>query len=134
MTRVFDSGAILAWMRDEPGATLVEAALHDAGSTRAIHVLNLAEVFYDQRRIGGEEFAQTSLDTLILLGMDVREDLDALFWQDAGRIKADFARISLADCCELALTCRLGGTFLTTDRHEMDRDEIKALCDIEFIR
>ena len=68
--------------------------------------------------------------------MDVqtREDLDASLWQDAARVKADYGRVSLADCCGLALARRLRGTFLTTDKHELDRDEIRVLCPIEFIR
>lgn len=134
MTRVFDSSALLAWLRDEPGVDVVDAELHNADNDRIVHALNLTEVFYDQRRLGGEPLAQAALDLFAATGMQVREDLDAAFWQDAGRIKADYRRVSLADCCGLALARRVGGTFLTTDKHELDRDEIRALCDIEFVR
>jgi len=134
MTYVFDSSALLAWLKDEPGADTVDVALHDRDSVRLVHALNLAEVFYDQRRTGGEEFAQGALELLGASGLQAREDLDAALWQDAARIKADHRRISLADCCGLALARRAGGTFLTTDKHELDRDEVKALCPIQFIR
>ena len=134
MICVFDSSALLAWLRNEPGADVVDAALHDPAMNRFVHALNLAEVYYDQRRALGEQLAQNRLDTLYLLGVTAREDLDAAFWQDAARIMADYGKVSLADCCGLALTRRVGGTFLTSDRHEMDRDEILALCPIQFIR
>lgn len=42
--------------------------------------------------------------------------------------------VSLADCCGLALARRTGGTFLTTDKHELERLRDLGVCPIEFIR
>jgi len=134
MTSVLDASAMLAYLRCEAGRDAVAALFAADDDTCYAHALNMTEVFYDQRRAGGEDFAQMRLDALETLGVHTREDLDTGLWQDAGRIKADYARVSLADCCGLALARRLGAVFFTTDRHEMDRDEILALCPIRFIR
>ena len=66
-------------------------------------------------------------------GIQVREDMDDDFWQSAGRIKADFRRISLADCFCAALAERVDGEVVTADQ------EFKPLADagdhkVSFIR
>ncbi len=134
MKCVFDSSALLAHTRGEPGSSVVHALLYDKANTLLVHALNLTEVFYDERRAADEGTAQATLAALYAAGLQTREDLDPDFWQGAGRIKADYRRISLADCCGLALAQRVGGTFVTADKHELDRDEIRALCPIRFIR
>ena len=131
---VSDASALLALLRGEEGAGVTDAALRDPGNACYVHALNLTEVFYDRRRADGEEAAQIALETLQNLGIQAREDLDAAFWQDAGRIKADYRRVSLADCCGVALTRRVGGTFVTTDHHELDPLEAAGVCPIRFIR
>jgi len=42
--------------------------------------------------------------------------MDDDFWQEAGRIKADFRRISLADCFCAALAARIDGEVVTADK------------------
>jgi hypothetical protein len=46
--------------------------------------------------------------------------MDLLFWQRAGRLKAEIKRISLADCFGLILSAVLNAEFVTADRHEME--------------
>lgn len=134
MICVLDASALLALARDEPGADAVDALVSEEGNACFAHALNLCEFYYDQRRAGGESFAQEKLRELVDLGLLPREDLDAGFWQDAGRIKADWARVSLADCCGIALARRLGGVFYTTDHHELDRLADSGAFPIDFLR
>lgn len=56
-----------------------------------------------------------------------------MIWQDLARIKAG-PNPSFADCFCLALARRLSALVLTTDHLDLDKDEIKTLCTIEFIR
>lgn len=134
MTCVLDSSALLAFLFDEKGADVVKALLKDARHARCSHAMNLCEVFYIVRRDHGEEVAQEKLAEIMAVGLQPCDDLDAPFWQDAGRIKADFRRVSLADCCGVSLTRRLGGTFYSADHHELDALDAAGLCKIHFIR
>jgi predicted nucleic acid-binding protein len=43
-------------------------------------------------------------------------------------------KVSLADCCAIALTNRVGGTLLTSDHHELDPIASLGVCSITFIR
>ena len=75
-----------------------------------------------------------ALETLAANGIERREDLDAAFCEDAGSLKAQWKRVSLADCCGVALTRRLGGEFFTTDRHELTALQAGNVANITFIR
>jgi len=70
----------------------------------------------------------------VAAGVAFSADFDRAFWEDAARIKADYRRVSLADCFGLALARRVGGTFLTTDHHELETIQAAGLCTIQFIR
>jgi len=131
---VADAGAMIAYLRNETGGDVFLALVEDPASTTYAHGANLVEVFYEFRRSDGEEDAQTALRALLEIGIVFREDFDRPFWEDAARIKADHRRVSLADCYGLAFARRVGAAFLTTDKHELDRDEIKALYAIQFVR
>jgi PIN domain nuclease of toxin-antitoxin system len=130
---VLDANAMIAYLRSEDGAELVYSALTDSGSTCYAHAVNVCEVFYDFRRLGGEALAQEMLQDMRAAGLVVRDDMDDDFWQEAGRIKADFKRISLADCFCAVLANRVGGEVVTSDA------EFKPLADaaaytVRFIR
>src|SRR5687767_4667219 len=103
MICVFDASALTAVLTDEPGADVVRGLLTTPGNSFFAHAMNLCEVFYGFRRSAGEAAAQAALNTLSGLQIGCREDLDLGFWQDAGRIKADYRRVSLADCLCIAL-------------------------------
>jgi predicted nucleic acid-binding protein len=60
--------------------------------------------------------------------------MDALFWQDAGRLKSVHRRISLADCCAAALARRLSGELVSADHHELDPLAAAGVISIRFIR
>jgi predicted nucleic acid-binding protein len=111
----------------------VQSLLLDPLHVCFVHALNLCEVFYEFRRQGGEERAQETLSHLRDSGLIARDDMDEALWQEAGRIKADLKRISLADCFCAALAARIDGEVITADK------EFKPLAEagehkITFIR
>ena len=134
MKAILDSSAVIAFLRDEPGADIVDGLLLDAEGPCHIHALNLCEVFYNVTREFGEEQAIQQVGEVQALGLVCVSDLDEPLWLDAGRLKAEHRRVSLADCFGLALTRRLHGTFYTTDHHELDALKAAGVCAIEFIR
>ena len=131
---IFDAGAVIAFLRHEPGGDIVHQLLHDTKHHRYIHATNLCEVYYDFVRLFGVEYARSVLDILAAAGLICSRDMDEEFWHDAGQIKARYRRISLADCYGLSLTRRLKGEFITTDHHEMDLLKQAGTCEIRFIR
>ena len=133
MTVIFDSSALLAFLRGEAGGDLVLRLLVEPENSCHIHAANLCEVFYNMVREYGEDRAVRQIAEMQTLGLLCDTDLDALLWLDAGRLKAEYRRVFLADCFGLALVRRLRGTFYTTDHHELDALKAAGVCDIEFI-
>ena len=57
MIFVLDASAMIAYLRDEPGAGRVSEALLDPDGQCIAHVLNWCEVFYDFHRASGPKDA-----------------------------------------------------------------------------
>lgn len=134
MIYVLDSSAMIAFLRNETGAVAVADILTDPQNECCAHSLNLCEVFYDFARTGGETAAQSAVTELVNAGVIERHDLDVAFWQHAGRLKAVHRHVSLADCCALTLTLRVGGELVTSDHHELDPLAAAGICPISFFR
>ncbi len=130
---VFDACALVAFIRDESGADLVESLLNDPSSECHVHAINLLEVYYQMIRMTDEATAGRVVDDLLSLGLTVGEDLDRAFSRSVGRLKAR-GKISLADCFCISLAIRLGGRVVTSDHHEFDPLVPLGLCPILFIR
>ncbi len=129
---VLDACAVIAFIRSEEGAEMVEQWLMQGGCVA--HVLNLCEVYYDCIRRDGETRADAVLMDLLDAGVSARSDIDEDFWKDVGRIKAAVARISIADCFAVALARRVGVPVLTSDHHEFDNILEQGLCEVQFLR
>lgn len=125
---------MIAFLRGEPGADIVEQALLDLNGQCSAHAINLCEVYYDFHRAGGESAAKTAIADLITLGVVERDDFSQTFWMAVGELKAVRKKISLAGCCAVVLTNRVGGTLLTSDHHELDALAADSICAITFIR
>ncbi len=133
MIYVLDACAMIAYLNDEPGADVVEAAMIDPANQCYAHAVNLCEVFYQFMRAGGESAATTAINDLYSMSVQERADFDQAFWHDAGKLKAK-GKVSLADCFAIALTNRVGGTLLSSDHHELDQIVAANVCLIQFIR
>lgn len=133
MIYVFDSSAVIALFRDEPGYDRVENILYDDKNQCFIHAINLCEIYYDSFRHKSKEYAEMVVLDLLKAGVVSREDFDPTFWRKVGRLKA-VHRASLADFCGAVLTDRLDGIFLTADHHEFDKLAAESICKVEFIR
>jgi len=131
---VLDASAMIAYLRDEPGADAVAEALLDPTSRCHAHALNLCEVFYDFHRAAGPREALRAIADLAQVGVIEDASLPAVVWQAAGALKARLRRVSLADCFAIELAARLRGTILTADHHEFDVLAEQPEYAIRFIR
>jgi PIN domain nuclease of toxin-antitoxin system len=134
MIYVMDSTAMIAFLNGEPGADVVENYLLDMGSTSLAHAINVCEVYYQAFRQSGDLAAKKTLEKIADIGIRTVEDFDESLWREAGRLKAIYRKVSLADCLGLALTIRVGGRFITSDHHELDPLAAAGVCQIDFFR
>lgn len=130
---VLDACAIIALLQDEPGADFVRQMLHKKDHRCLIHVINLCEVYYDLCRRADQSRADRLEAILHGYGLELDDSLSDL-WKPAGTLKAEWRRVSLADCFALALAMRENATLVTTDHNELDPIAEADLCAIEFIR
>ncbi len=134
MTAVLDACAMIAYLRGEPGADIVEALLLDKNNICLAHAVNLCEVYYDFMRAADENSAQMAITDLKSMGLIAREDMDSSFWQEAGKYKATIKKVSLADCFAMALNNRMQADLYTSDHHEFDPIAASGICAVKFIR
>jgi ribonuclease VapC len=108
---VLDASALMAVLREEPGAAAVEAVLDNA----AISTVNLSEVQAKLVERGAP--AETAWSWLVDLDLDV-VDFDAPQARVAGDLRALTRShgLSLADRACLALAQVLGAPAMTADR------------------
>jgi uncharacterized protein with PIN domain len=133
MTLVLDACAIIAYLRDEEGADVVESVLLGDNACVARTVI-VYEVYYDCLRRDGAVQADEFLEDLASIGLITREDMDAALWKTAGGYKAAIARVSLADCFAMVLTQPLKAEWVTSDHHVFDPIAARGICPIRFIR
>jgi uncharacterized protein len=131
---VFDACAVIAFLQREPGAEVVAEILKNPRNRCLIHAINAIEVYYDIYRRSGEEEASALGDLLATTGIELVETTPSPLWTSAGRLKAQWRRVSLADCIVLSLALIEKGTVLSSDHHELDPIADAAVCPIRFIR
>jgi len=119
---ILDACALIAAIKQETGA-LVVAELYEKAANGEINLIinkvNLLEVYYGFRREHGKAYAGTILQSVLNSAVEVSDiSIDVLI--EAGRLKSDYRRMSLADAIALAETHTRDGYIVTADHHEMD--------------
>ena len=129
-----DAGPLIDYLTGLDSGEGVRDRFADPAVEAHAHALNLMEVWYHFARLAGSQVAQDALATLEADGLVRSETMDATFCRDAAELKAAWKRVSLADCCGLALARHLNAEFFTTDRHELQPLEKTGVCHIAFAR
>ncbi len=120
-THCLDACAVIAYLRQEPGAEVLKELIERPTTFLAMHVCNLGEVYYDFFREDGLTAAQTAWTNTLAL----HRDTDDAFIQLVGILKVE-ERISFADAFALALAEWPNIPLVTTDHHEFDAIERKG--------
>lgn len=124
---------MIALLQKEPGAEQVAALLEEEGNRCLLHTIQVCEVFYDRLRRGLGGGSESLESMLAAVGFEIHTDTRDL-WAEAGRLKAELRRVSLADCFAMALTLQAGGSLVSTDHHELDPVQAAGVCPIHFVR
>jgi len=131
-----DACALLALLRNEPGADKVAAAINAANNGEAeiiMHKVNLLEVYYDLYRSLGKEKADMILSEIRKRPIAINAEVTDNIFAEAGRMKASY-KISFADSFALAQALVLGSELLTTDHHEFNLIESKEDIHFHWVR
>jgi PIN domain nuclease of toxin-antitoxin system len=135
---VFDSSALIAWLRSERGALEVRRLLRANRGGCVAHAVNLMEVFIHFARWNDEPTAERALQIIARAGVTEREDLDTALRRDAVRLVVNARRrsqsLALGDSLGLALARRLDCEFVTADHGELATIAAQGLCQVRFIR
>ncbi len=125
---VLDASALLAVLREEPGADVVKEAM----ATSQVSVINIGEVAQCLLKDGW--LLSEIEETLNALGVRIRTmRLDLAFKSAAMREDGRKQGLSQADCICLALAKREGAIALTGDRKWLELSE-KLGVEIRLIR
>ncbi|HJQ23744.1 MAG TPA: hypothetical protein VKA60_07475 [Blastocatellia bacterium] len=87
MNYVLDACAMLAYLKGEPGALVVDSLLRDSANVCYAHAINLCEVYYDFLRYAEERIAQEAISDLYADGVIERQDMVAAFGRPSDSIK-----------------------------------------------
>jgi len=131
---VLDACALVAFLYDEDGAEVVQELLDHDENRCLIHAINACEVYYDLLRRGNDKDAASLEGVLEDTGVQLNSDLSIELWKAAGKLKAEWRRVSLADCFALALTIDQQASLVTSDHHELDSIAEAGVCSVRFIR
>ncbi len=128
---VFDSYAIIALLREEPGYELVRDILVQISQHKAegyITTINAGEVYYMIARKSNLNFAEESLRVLRQLPVDI-VNADLKLSMEAAKIKSKFS-LSYADAFAAALTIQKKATLITGDK---EFDNLLSLKDFKIM-
>jgi predicted nucleic acid-binding protein len=126
---------MIAYLRGETGADVVEALLVDNAEPCMAHVVNLCEVYYRAIMRSNKASAASSIEDLKSMGLIVSDDFDEPFWRIVGEYKAHMDNsVPLADCVVAALADRIDAEAVTADHPDFERIEAQGLCRVRFIR
>ena len=125
MKYALDACALLALLKNENGAEIVENLLVEAaesGHSVCMNKYTLLEVYYGFFREDGEAFAEKQLKAIHESPIAIVEILSDEVFRIAGRLKAKY-KISLADAVVLGQGLADGATVVSSDHHELDAVE-----------
>jgi predicted nucleic acid-binding protein len=137
MTYVLDACALIARIKNEPGADVVEGLLCQAVTGEAdlcINIVNLVEVYYGFMKEFGEERAREIMRTVYDTAVEVIDTTDGAVFEEVARLKSTLGKFSLADSFGLATASVLGGTFVTCDHHKLGKFEGQVNIPFLWIR
>jgi PIN domain nuclease of toxin-antitoxin system len=125
---------MIAGLRGETGADVVEDVLFDDEEPCAAHAINLCEVYYKFMRTADQEVAVSAIEDLKATGLNVSETLDEEFWWVVGVYKTTRTSLPLADCFVVTLANVIDAEVVTADHPDFDSLAEEGICRVRFIR
>jgi predicted nucleic acid-binding protein len=124
MTYVLDACALIAWLKNEPGADIVDGLLDRAEEDEIyllINIVNLVEVYYGFMKDLGTDRAREIMQTVRETAVKVIDTTDGAIFEEVARLKSTLKGFSIADAFGLATASVYTGSFVTCDHHELGK-------------
>lgn len=125
---VYDSYAMIAFFKDEPGGSEVEGLLSSASNSNFITTVNVGEIFYIEAKRSDLLTAEEMIEDLYKTPLQF-VDVSFALVMEAAQIKARH-RLSYADCFAAALARRLDAALVTGDP---EFEQIEDVVTIEWL-
>jgi predicted nucleic acid-binding protein len=123
MRYALDVCALIASLKDEPGADIIDTIVLDATAGQArleMSVYNLLEVYYGFIRDYGIDAANTIMRRVDEIPLNIIKEVSDFVYNEAARLKGVYHKISLADAVGLATAASCSARFVTSDHHELE--------------
>lgn len=111
---MLDASALLADIKDEPGAEAVRGIMREATDGLFMHAVNASEVAYHLIRFGLP--SALAFHLAAPKGVVIVEDLEQRLWERSAVLKAEYRNLALGDCVAISLAESLGAELVTGDR------------------
>jgi PIN domain nuclease of toxin-antitoxin system len=111
---VLDASALLADIKDEPGADAVRGIMRETADGLFMHAVNASEVAYHLIRFGLPPVLAFRL--AVPKGIVIVEDLERRLWERSALLKAEYRNLALGDCVAISLAESLDAELVTGDR------------------
>jgi predicted nucleic acid-binding protein len=137
MTSVLDACALIAWLKNEPGADVVDDLFdraEEGGIDLLISIINLVEVHYGFMKDLGKDRAREIMQTVRETAIKVIDTTDDAVFEEVARLKSTLKKFSLADAFGLATASVYGASFVTCDHHELDKFQDQVNIPFLWIR
>ena len=140
MQYVLDASSLIAFLRDEEGAEIVEEILlNDECITHAFNLCEVYKTFYQNE---GKETAESAIEDLKAIGLQSFEVMDERFWKTvaSNKIKVQViltkknGNFPWGDAFLLTLAQLQQGVLVTADRSDFTDIATASLCSVKFIR
>ncbi|MDR0597965.1 MAG: type II toxin-antitoxin system VapC family toxin [Treponema sp.] len=121
-TYCLDACALIAYIKNEEGADIVENVLDQAAANDAvvyISAVNLSEVIYSFRREKNDDEMYILWQRIHNLPVTIVREITDSIIDEAARLKSR-NKISHADSLGIAVAKNLSATFVTSDHHELE--------------
>jgi predicted nucleic acid-binding protein len=137
MIYVLDACALIAWIKNEAGADIVNDLINKAEERKIdlfINIVNLVEVHYGFMKDLGEDKAREIMQTVRDTAIKIIDTIDDTIFEEVARLKSTLKDFSLADAFGLATASVYGGSFVTCDHHELGKFEGHVKIPFRWIR
>ncbi len=124
MRLIFDSSALIAFFKRETGWETVLELLDETDGERFIHPVNWIEAYYKIYEYSGMDAAEDMVRLMRWFGIALADVMEEDFLLRVAQIKIGYPYLSLGDSHVIALSERLSGTAVTSDRQFMKAAKI----------
>ncbi|GHV80389.1 hypothetical protein AGMMS49944_21800 [Spirochaetia bacterium] len=127
MICVLDACALIAHIKEEPGADVVQNLIDEATDrkiTLHMSIVNLIEVHYGFYNDLGKEASHAILEHILKMPIQFHQTIDVKISSEAARLKGTY-EMSLGDAIGLATAISLNGIFVTSDGDLLEPEAIE---------